>query len=558
MVILKIEVSDTGIGIKNEDKKKLFNSFQQVDSKRNRNVEGTGLGLAITRQLLDLMGGSIRFDSEYNKGTTFFIKIPQKIVDRMPSVPVPDHKPRTVVFILNEYVRNQIHKDLDRIGAEFVEVENCDNLDEYKPEYLIIDKSELTNMLLNYLEKHSEIQCLAVADYASRSSVMLPNVHVIRKPVYSLGLYNAMGVSNIKLFTDTSEEETFNFVAPEARVLVVDDNSVNLTVAKGLLEPLKMQVDLAQSAGEAIDLMNQVRYDAIFMDHMMPEIDGVEATHIIRRLMPEYDGVAIIALTANAVSGAKEMFLAEGMDDFVAKPIELKEITAKLHKWLPKEKIVPISAEQAAAEAEAAETQKQLLQSDINIEGLDTKTAIERLGTTELFMTVLKEYYVSIDKKADVIQQYYEAGNIHPYTVEVHALKSASRQIGAMELADTAAELEQAGNEGNTALIHEKTMPMLEVYRSMKEILKPHIPDLEEKEMQEATNDAILPLLDKVTQAMEFFDTLQIDEAVEEMAGYTYPDERQQACFDKLRDAAEISDIDVIAEVIEEWRGYLQ
>ena len=196
---------------------------------------------------------------------------------------------------------------------------------------------------------------------------MLPNVHVIRKPVYSLGLYNAMGVSNIKLFTDASEEETFNFVAPEAKVLIVDDNAVNLTVAKGLLEPLKMDVELASNVGEAIELMNDMKFDVIFMDHMMPEVDGIEATHIIRRLMPEYDGVPIIALTANAVSGAKEMFIAEGMDDFVAKPIDLKDITAKLHKWLPDEKIVPISAEEAE---KAAEEQKHL-QPEIVIEGLD-------------------------------------------------------------------------------------------------------------------------------------------------------------------------------------------
>ncbi len=556
-VILKIEVKDTGIGIKNEDKKKLFSSFQQVDSKRNRNVEGTGLGLAITRQLLDLMGGSIRFDSEYNKGTTFFIKIPQKIVDRMPSVPKPTHRPRVVVCIANEYVRDQLHTDLSRIDAEYIEVENCDDLDEYKPEYLIIDKNELTNLLLNYLEKHPEIQCLAVADYASRSTVMLSNVHVIRKPVYSLGLYNAMGISDIRLFTDNSEDETFHFVAPEARVLIVDDNSVNLTVAKGLLEPLKMAVDLAQSAGEAIDLMNQMQYDCIFMDHMMPEVDGIEATHIIRRLMPEYDGVPIIALTANAVSGAKEMFLKEGMDDFVAKPIDLKEITAKLHKWLPQEKIVPISAEEAAAAEEAAEAEKQSAAQGISIEGLDTATAIERLGSADLFMTVLKEYFISIDKKADTIQQYYEAGSIHSYTVEVHALKSASRQIGAMELADTAAALEQAGNEGNTELIREKTMPMLEVYRSLKGVLAPQFPELADKELKAATNEDIVPLLDKLSQALEFFDTLQIDEAVEEMSGFSFPDEKQQACFDKLREAAEISDIDTIGELITEWRGLL-
>lgn len=551
-VILKIDIKDSGIGIKNEDKKKLFNSFQQVDSKRNRNVEGTGLGLAITQQLLGLMGGSIRFDSEYNVGTTFYIKIPQKVVDKMPSVPPLDKKLNVVVRSDNEYFKDQLFIDLKRIGADYIEVDNCADLETYKPDFLIIDKNELTNALLNYLEKHQEINCLAVADFASRSSLMLPNVHVIRKPVYSLGLYNAMGISNIKLFSDTSEDESFSFVAPEAKILIVDDNAVNLTVAKGLLEPLQMDVELASNVGECIELMNDIKFDAIFMDHMMPEVDGIEATHIIRRLMPEYDGVPIIALTANAVSGAKEMFLAEGMDDFVAKPIDLKDITAKLHKWLPDEKIVPISAE----EAEKAAEEKKLLQPDIVIDGLDTKTAIDRLGSIDLFMTVMKEYYSAIDKKTEVIRKHYDAGSIHDYTVEVHSLKSTSRQIGAMELADLAADLEKAGNEGNIALIKEKTATMLDMYQKMKDILGPHVPHEEAKELVAASKDDILPLLDQLSEALECFDTLAIDEVVEQLSGYSFPD-NWQACFEKLRDAAEISDIDTISAIIPEWKSIL-
>ncbi len=382
---------------------------------------------------------------------------------------------------------------------------------------------------------------------------MLSNVRVIRKPVYSLGLYNAMGISNIKLFSDGDEEESFSFVAPEAKVLIVDDNSVNLTVAKGLLEPLKMQVDLAGSAGDAIAMMNETEYDAIFMDHMMPEVDGIEATHIIRRLMPEYDGVPIIALTANAVNGAKEMFLAEGMDDFVAKPIDLKDITAKLHKWLPENKIVPIKP----GEEDELTTEKSAAQPEINIEGLDTKTAIDRLGSVDLFMTVLKEYYDAIDKKADVIQGYFESGNIHPYTVDVHSLKSTSRQIGAMELADIAAELEKAGNEGNIELIKEKTMPMLAMYRAMKDVLRPHMPDEEKKEIVAASDSDISANLDKLSEALECFDTLAIDDVVEEMSGYEYSSDEHKACFDKLKDAAEISDIDAIGEVVNEWRALL-
>ena len=171
-------------------------------------------------------------------------------------------------------------------------------------------------------------------------------------------------------------------------------------------------------------------------------------------------------------------------------------------------------------------------------------------------MTVMKEYYAAIDKKAEVIQKYFESGRIHDYTVEVHSLKSTSRQIGAMELADLAADLEKAGNEGNTALIREKTMPMLAMYKQMKDILGPNVPHEEAKELVAATSDDVAPLLDQLTEALECFDTLAIDDVVEQLSAFSFP-EGQQALFDQLRDAAEISDIDAISAIIPEWKKLL-
>ena len=126
-------------------------------------------------------------------------------------------------------------------------------------------------------------------------------------------------------------------------MLIVDDNNVNLVVASGILEPLGMQIDTANGAAQAIERVKQLRYDIIFMDHMMPEVDGVETTHIIRRMIPGYEEVPIIALTANAIGGTKEMFIREGMNDFVAKPIETKEIVGMVRKWLPAVKIMPVT-----------------------------------------------------------------------------------------------------------------------------------------------------------------------------------------------------------------------
>ena len=230
-ILLKASVKDTGIGIKPDDLQRIFNSFEQSDTFRNRKKEGSGLGLAISRQLLVLMGGDIHVESVYRQGSRFYIEVPQRVTDESP----------------------------------------CGELD---------------------LE----------AKHARRE------------------------VKN----------EYENFRAPKAKILIVDDNLVNRKVAAGLMKPFNMQIDSAKSGEEAIEMVRQKEYHIIFMDHMMPDMDGVETTHIIRNMDGEYyRNVPIIALTANAISGIKEMFLQEGMNDFIAKPIDIKELSEKILHWLP-------------------------------------------------------------------------------------------------------------------------------------------------------------------------------------------------------------------------------
>ena len=230
-ILFKGSVKDTGIGIRPEDMERIFNSFEQSDTFRNRKKEGSGLGLAISRQLLHLMGGDLHVESEYRHGSNFYFEVPQRIVDESPCG----------AFVLNE----------------------------------------------------KQPRAERVTEYD-------------------------------------------DFRAPEAKVLIVDDNLVNRKVAAGLMRPFEMQIDTAKSGEEAIRMVKEKEYHLIFMDHMMPDMDGVEATHVIRELEGEYyKNVPIIALTANAISGVKEMFLEEGMSDFIAKPINVKELSEKILTWLP-------------------------------------------------------------------------------------------------------------------------------------------------------------------------------------------------------------------------------
>ena len=551
-VLMKAEISDTGIGIKKEDMHKLFNSFQQVDSKRNRNIEGTGLGLAISQQLLQLMGGKISVESEYNKGTTFFFEVPQKVIDGTMVMPQFEKPMKTAVLFENPYVKAQLIRDLNAIGAEYVDLADNNDYESLDVDYFIVGKMFFSSAIQDFVKSNPNMQCLVLVSYDSMDVSDIPNVRMICKPVYSLSLYNAMGIQDIDLGGDT-ENDHFNFIAPEAHVLIVDDNPVNLTVASGLLEPLRMRITTAKSAAEAIDVIHQTKYDLVFMDHMMPEVDGVEATHIIRRLLPSYNDVPIIALTANAIGGAKEMFIREGMNDFVAKPIDLKDIISKIRKWLPKEKIIPVDADHPLPEIVApAESEQQDTFAISDITELNTANAMALLGTEKLFRSVLKDYFDAIEKKAKVILEHKAAERWRDYTIEVHSLKSTSRQIGADSIADVAAEMEKAGNDGNIALINEKTDSLIEDYLKLHEALKKYFGETEQEELRTAEDGDIVDMLSRMREALDNFDTLQMDEVIEEMSRFKYSDENAEF-FDSLKLAVSDSDIDTCVDIIDHW-----
>lgn len=232
IVILTMSVSDTGIGIKEENMKFLFNDFVQFNLASDKNIEGTGLGLAITKNLVTAMNGSIDVVSEYGKGSTFTVSLPQQIYS-------------------SETISGSVS----------------------------INPSKILN--------------------------------------------------------------TNTFTAPDAKILIVDDISANLKVAEGLMQLYEAKIDLCLSGQNAIDLVKLNHYDLIFMDYMMPEMDGIETTKIIREMGEKdnfYKKIPIIALTADAVIGAKEKFTTNGFNDFLPKPIDVAELNVILKKWIPIEK----------------------------------------------------------------------------------------------------------------------------------------------------------------------------------------------------------------------------
>ena len=549
---LQISVEDTGIGIKEEDVGKLFQSFQQVDSKRNRNIEGTGLGLAISKRLLDLMEGDIRLETEYGKGSRFSFVLPQKVVDRTLSISVQEPEKILVAgLISNPYVRENLYSDAAALGIDSVRLSSARDLLSFSSErrlVLFIEYPMFTQAVEGFVLQNPDVTAVLLINFDDHVNLEIPNLLIMKKPLFILNIATILNGKEL-YFSEDMQEKEYDFIAPEAHVLIVDDNAVNLTVAEGLLEPLKMNIDTAISGKEAIEKTASFHYDIVFMDHMMPELDGVETTHIIRRFHSEYNDVPIIALTANAVEGTKEMFCREGMNDFVAKPIEIRMLVAKVKQWLPAEKIQRVYDNRIFEKKEKDDT-------SIIVGDLDVKSAINLLVSEELFWKVLTVFYRSIEKKAKLIQTLVEQENWTDYTVEVHALKNAAKQIGAMSLSEKAAALEIAGNARNLETIHKDTDAMIAQYLDYLPVLEPFCAEEEEDEegKEEISEAILLECFQDMDGALDDLDMDRMEEAIKKMGQYHY-EGWQQEMFEELKEAVEEVDVEHCEAILEKWKA---
>lgn len=304
------------------------------------------------------------------------------------------------------------------------------------------------------------------------------------------------------------------FAVPDASVLVVDDNKINLKVTEGVLKPFQMKVDLASSGREAIELVKKKKYDLIFMDHLMPEMDGVEATRQIRELGLDYvQNVPVIALTANKDDGVQEQLLKQGLNDFLTKPIDLQEICDIIKKWLP-ENLLP-------GTQETKENEKTGNGVPV-IEGLDVEQGIALSGDLDLYLEILGDFYVMIPQKARKIEKCLADHMLRDYTIEVHALKSTARLIGATELSERCYHLEQLGKAEEEKQLIEDTPAMLALYRSYIDILRPY-GEKNEGAKEEVSTEELISLLERLYAAMDRFDLDEVDETMQRLEGCQLP-----------------------------------
>lgn len=519
---LAFSVEDTGQGIKEEDIGKLFGSFQQVDTKKNHYKEGTGLGLAISKQLVELMDGQISVESRYGEGSRFCFTVPQKLADSRPATRLKSESAQNSVGIRisNDALRNQ----LIRLAAAFnVKCTDFTEVPVEAVDYLITDRAEAVTAEERHMLENTNAK-LCVLQNPMTENIADRKVTILNKPLYSLNFCQLL--NNEELTFKSIVEEEMNFIAPGAHILVVDDNDMNLKVVKGLLEPFKMQIDTACNGREAVELVQEKQYDIVFMDHMMPVMDGVEATNAIRQLSDEaYQKLPIVALSANATAEAREMFLKENMNDFVAKPIKLKEICKCILKWLPKE-LVHMS-EASESDASNISSVPEVSENEIPvIEGLNVTEGIKNCGSKKLFIELLGDFYKLIEPKSVKLEKCLADGMLRDYTIEVHALKNTARMIGAIELSELFYQMEQLGNAGEQEEIIKRTPEVLDLYRSYKEVLKEYGKD-DNANRQSVSIETMEQTLMRLHDAVDSFDLDGADSAMKELESYSFPVDMQ-------------------------------
>ncbi|MDR2104134.1 MAG: response regulator [Deferribacteraceae bacterium] len=525
---LVFTIKDTGIGIKESDKNLIFAEFVRVDTARNNTVEGTGLGLAITRNLLQIMGGQLAFESVYGEGSTFTARVPQEAFSAAPVAKVEKAEDINVVIYEPRaaYVE-AVSASIKSLGIRCSVIKGQSGLleDILSNNYnYIFLASFVYESVRNILAKRSSDAKIVVLAQEGEQ-VHSDDVINLILPVYSLTLAN--------LFNNVTADETegwdktvkhIRFRAPEAKILVVDDIKTNLSVIEGLLSPYEMKVETSLSGEDALELVKNKRYDLIFMDHMMPSMDGIEATHLIREL-PKGKDVPIIALTANAVSGMKEMFLQNGMDDFLAKPVDTVKLNSLLTKWLPADK-------QLKKTALLPDKKKRDMTANIKIDGINAAIGLSRTGGEEKgFIKILKLFCTDAAERAPELERLLLVRDIKNFTVSVHALKSAAASIGAEDVSQLAAALEDAGKKEDISFIEAKTPIFLaDLARLQGDIttfLGSKAPVKKRKSAKSSILQDKLPIL---SEALANMAISKADEAIRELLSSNLP----KAVEDKL------------------------
>lgn len=556
-VNLCINVCDTGIGIEEEHLGRIQERFYQSDGGRNRKAGGLGLGLSIVYGMVSAMEGFMLIESDVDNGTIVSVSIPQKVSDESASMAVEERENLCLACFLRpekytvpkvrDYYNEMIKNLVRGLEIPLHRVSNREELEKLilacRLTHLFIGQEEYEEAPEYFENLDSDIEVVIVAD----SHVTLAKnsrLRHLQKPFYSFSvanLLNANGPDPGNIFNKK------RMICPGVSVLVVDDEPMNLLVAEEILKGYQMKVKTAGSGREALALCENEEFDLVFLDHMMPEMDGVETLKFLRKIDTDTGReLTIIALTANAVSGAREMFLHEGFDEFVSKPIETFELERAIRKTLPKYKIQYVDWDDAIGEGESnvlPAAVEQNVATDVVMEygeadrvallqeaGMDTKSGLQYCrGDEKFYVQLLDRFVQDAVKKETELEDCYAREDWDNYRIRVHALKSTAKTIGAHSVSEKARMLEEAAKNHEADYIRQHHSQLLDHYHETVQKIQDVLGTGEEDALQEKeqcgieiSRDELLERFRNLKECLDTFEADRAESAISEMEGLVY------------------------------------
>ena len=455
--VLNFEIEDTGVGIREEDLHRLFEAFERIDEKTNRNIEGTGLGMAITANLLHMMDSNLQVRSVYGQGSTFYFDLKQRVKDWTP------------------------------IGH-----------------FQVKDKKN----------------------------------------------------------ADNSREQHFTFLAPNVHVLLVDDNAMNRKVFCKLLKHTQIQIDEVDNGFTCLEMVKKRHYDIIFLDHMMPELDGVETFSYMQSMQENRcKDTPVIVLTANAIIGAKEQYMQIGFTDYLSKPIDSHRLENLIVEQLALHNIHVEPIELSGNNSEVyGEKNHEALQELPQVEGFDWEYGLLHFLNAQMLWESVEDFYNGCESAVAELDLLYQdisgPKGIDAYRIKVHALKSNLALIGAMQASALARILEYAARDGKEERLRHLHGVLMEEVEACRQNLSVHMQPLEKK--PNMTDRAwILGMLSMLCADAENLDYDGIDQIMQMLEGYAY-EETLQVRIDQLAASVRNLDLDTSIAICEQMKDILE
>ncbi|NDV22571.1 response regulator [Desulfovibrio sp. JC022] len=456
-------IKDTGIGIPEDVQPHLFEAFKQADGSTTRKYGGTGLGLSISKRIVNLMGGNIWFRSRPEDGSTFFFTITPDVAAEPSSVDfeVPQELNNYPVLVVDDNfaVRSVLVRYLKQFGFQPTSVPDAEQalklIEEKKDnqfKLVIIDlklpgmSGDEASIVIRKTYDTKELPIMMIT--ATELNTALAKAQkaqinrMISKPLKQATLFNSI----MEVFGYDAPEEYFNEPSKpvenefkDFRLLLVEDNPINQQVAEQVLEPTGIEIVAAPNGAEAVKMVQETGYDIVLMDIQMPEMDGYEATAIIRNDLGMKE-LPIIAMTAHAMRGDKERCLASGMDDYIPKPIDKEQMFSTIRAYLKQNK-----KQEQPAVLETTQTPSNPGSSDIKCHEIDISDVLERIGgDMEILVSILRNFKDYNTQFSADVQKMLQADQLKEAGDKAHTLKGSAANISAGDLTMAALELEKA------------------------------------------------------------------------------------------------------------------